>query len=91
MVHFNRLKPCPKNTRLSVTVDGSPPDDSNTTTSNLEDSHKQMHPANFDIELIYDDDDDDNITAQATPPALSSTDSTATRQYPLRQRHPQLG
>ena len=72
-------------------MDGSPPDDSNTTTNNPEDSHKQRHPAKpvgTDIELIYDDDDDDNITAQATPPALSSTDSTDTRRYPLRQTHP---
>ena len=85
VVHFNRLKPCPKNVRLRDSVDSEPGNTSDNPSTQEELSTSK--PFGTDLELIDGDDDTTPPTSQQqhSPEVLTELSN---RRYPLRQRHP---
>lgn len=85
VVHFNRLKPCPKETRLLEPANSG----DNTPRNNTNHEHVVVasRPFGTNLQLIEDDDGDDGITSpQHTSQA--TVEQTISRRYPVRQRRP---
>ena len=81
-VHFNRLKPCPKNTQLLQPTDREDNSAMNTADCTQERSAPTLVGAN--LQLIDQDDDDVISSPQSTPQVVS--EQFTSRRYPVRQR-----
>ena len=81
VVHFNRLKPCPKNTRLLQHTDTE--DSSITYSPEL----PVPTPVGTNLQLV-DQDDDDFTRPQNTVPPQVASEEPPNRRYPVRERRP---
>jgi len=86
-VHFNRLKPCPKNVRLSESNDSGPPRKENNSLLTQEES-PTPRPFGINLELIDDDNEETTVATPSQPAPVVTTDQSHSRRYPQRQRHP---
>jgi len=94
VVHFNRLKPCPKDIRIAISdqptiTDGSRAQPTSETRKNTNDSPKQppMQPVGTHLEIV-DDDDEPQTGNQSSTNQADNQLPTVIRRYPAGQHRP---